>query len=140
LIPTISSRAASNPMPEVAAELLEGEAGTTVELGVFSVMDGMFRDVPLRRRAVFVPSVRYAMLTEDLGYVQITTFQESTAGEVEHALKNLALAKALILDLRGNGGGLFEVAVEVARRFLSSGVIVSTQTYDPRFSTIYHAR
>src|SRR5262249_30772154 len=75
-------------------------------------------------------------------YIRITSFQESTAKELDEALDALQPSgfKALILDLRGNSGGLFEVAVEVARRFLSSGVIVSTQTNDPRFSAIYHAR
>src|SRR5207302_1152257 len=42
-------------------------------------------------------------------------------------------------DLRGNAGGLVEVAIETARRFLPSGVIVSTQNHDPRHNTVYQA-
>jgi carboxyl-terminal processing protease len=48
--------------------------------------------------------------------------------------------RALILDLRGNPGGLVETAIETARRFLPSGVIVSTENQDPRYNTVVHAR
>jgi len=48
--------------------------------------------------------------------------------------------RALILDLRGNGGGLFEAAIDTARRFLTQGIIASTQSVDSRYSTIYQSR
>jgi carboxyl-terminal processing protease len=48
--------------------------------------------------------------------------------------------KGLVLDLRGNGGGSLEAAVETARRFLATGIITSTENYDPKLSTVYQSR
>ncbi len=93
-------------------------------------------------RGEFVPSVGYQMKTSRLGYIYLSCFQESTVQEMEDALAALSKdgMKALILDLRGNSGGLFEVAIDVARQFLSSGMITSTQNSDTKFNVVYHAR
>ncbi len=93
-------------------------------------------------RGEFVPSVGFQMKTSSLGYVYISRFQETTVQEMEDALAALGKdgMKALILDLRGNNGGLFEVAIDVARQFLSSGIITSTQNSDAKFNAVYHAR
>jgi hypothetical protein len=78
----------------------------------------------------------------EIGYIQITLFQESTPQEIDAAFAELTKsgAKGLILDLRGNSGGYLESAVEVARRFVASGVIASTENFDPKLSTVYHSR
>ena len=91
---------------------------------------------------MFTPSVTYRMQSDRLGYLHIACFQESTVQEVDDALASLGKdgMKSLILDLRGNGGGLFESAIDVARRFLATGVIATTQNSDPHFSTVYQAR
>jgi carboxyl-terminal processing protease len=82
------------------------------------------------------------MENDRVGYMQIAGFQESTPGEIDDAVASLSKdgMRALILDLRGNGGGVFEAAIEVARRFLTSGVIASTHHSDPKFNTVYQAR
>ncbi len=139
---SIDRKAVAELAPELAAELLEGEIGTTVELVL--VTPGMGpRTVTLRRRALFVPSVSYKWASATIGYVQISCFQETTLQELDEALAALTKpgsgVKALILDLRGNGGGLFDVAIEVARRFLRSGTIVTRQTFDFQQKT-YDAR
>lgn len=135
----INKKSVANLTPETALEMLEGPAGTTVDIELQSPVMGN-RVVTLRRRALFVPSVTSHMKNEVVGYLNIACFQETTLQEVDDALFNLKKnnMKALVLDLRGNTGGLFEVAVEVVRRFLDQGVIVSTQS--SRTSTIYHAR
>lgn len=91
---------------------------------------------------MFTPSVSYRMQSDRIGYMHIACFQESTVQEVDDALAALGKEgmKSLILDLRGNGGGMFESAIDVARRFLVTGVIAATQNSDPRFSTVYQAR
>ncbi len=135
--------------PELALELLEGPTGSMVELVVESPL-GETRTIALRRRPILVPSVRWAVLTETpdkkplppIGYLQIAGFQDTTLQELDDALVFLGKSdmKVLILDLRGNPGGLFEAAIEAARRFLSAGVITSTQNSDPKFNIVYQAR
>jgi C-terminal processing protease CtpA/Prc len=89
-----------------------------------------------------IQSVLAEMKSGDIGYLRILSFQDSTLQELDDWLGQLtkAGARGLVLDLRGNPGGLFEVAVETARRFLSSGVITTVENQDPKFSTVYHAR
>ncbi len=126
---------------EAAQDLLDGPAGTSVELEIYSPTTGS-RSLTLRRRAVFIPSVSHQMKSDQLGYLHIACFQDTTVQEVDDALAALAKEgmKSLILDLRGNGGGVFEAAIDVARRFLATGVIAATQNSDPRFSTVYQAQ
>jgi len=89
-----------------------------------------------------LPSVAFQMKSEHVGYIQIGRFQDSTVQEVDEALGALNKdgMKTLILDLRGNHGGLFESAIDVARRFLATGVIASTQYSDPKYNAVYQAR
>lgn len=133
------------PVADVPADtaqlLLDGPIGTTVEVEVFSPQSGV-RTLTLRRRATFLPSVRYHMQSDLIGYVHLSCFQDTTVAELDQALSSLAKAemKALILDLRGNGGGLFEAAIDAARRFLSQGIITSIECTDPKLNTVYQAR
>ncbi|MBX9678089.1 MAG: hypothetical protein K2X38_04935 [Gemmataceae bacterium] len=126
---------------DVVHDMLAGAVGTGVDLDILSPRLGM-RTITLRRRAMFVPSVYAEMKAGGIGYLQIVCFQETTPQEVDDALALFAKsdAKAVILDLRGNPGGVFESAIETARRFLSSGVIVSTEHHDPRFNTVHQSR
>ena len=91
---------------------------------------------------LFANTVQFGMKIPELGYMQITMFNESTAMEVDDAFvqMNKGGLKGLILDLRGTPGGLFESSVEVARRFLANGVIASTENYDPKQSLVYQSR
>ena len=134
---SINKKAVGALTPEAAMELLEGPIGSTIELEIISPTRGM-RSISLRRR--ILSSVSFGMRADGVGYLQITCFQETTLQEVDDALANLSKSdmKALVLDLRGNTGGLFDVAVEVARRFLAQGVVVSTQ--NSRGTTILHSR
>jgi len=139
---TLDKKASSQLTVELAHELLEGPIGSSVELVVHSQTMGV-RTLTIRRRAMFMPSVNSFMIKgTDIGYLQIVCFQDTTLQELDVALVNLNRdgMKALILDLRGNGGGIFEVAIDAARRFLISGVIASTQSNDPKLNTIYQSR
>jgi carboxyl-terminal processing protease len=139
----IGKRATADLTVEEAAALLEGDTGSTVDVIVCPPMSEPL-PLTLRRRPVYVPSINFTRLEvkDGVGYLPISCFQETTLQELDDAI--LALNKggmrALVLDLRGNGGGLFDVGVEVARRFLASGIIVSTQHADSRLNTTYHAR
>ena len=74
--------------------------------------------------------VNEGITPEGIGYLRITGFQKSTLRELDEKLRMLNAMqglKALIVDLRGNPGGLFAVGVQVAERLLPEGIIVTTQ-------------
>jgi carboxyl-terminal processing protease len=112
---------------ELAAEKLRGEPGTTVKVTVFR--GGLALDVELTRRMAPLPSVEEAPSLDDgsIRHLRINYFSEKTAEEVKAYLSAASAAgdlKGVVLDLRGNPGGLFDSAVAVAELFLPEGVIV----------------
>jgi carboxyl-terminal processing protease len=131
---------------DVAADRLRGETGSVVELEVVSPGQMLPRLVKVVRRSVVVPTVEHDLLTDPtdglpIGWIRITHFHESTVQEVKEALATLQTygMKALILDLRGNPGGLFLPAVHVTELFLSEGVIVLTQGTYKEYNRPYRA-
>jgi carboxyl-terminal processing protease len=128
----IDHKSVENLTADAVDERLRGAAGTTVQLDVLTFGDSRPHSVVLTRQLVPVPSVLSVRIIDDdlkVGYFQLTGFQETTLDEVDRALALLKAQgmKALVLDLRGNPGGLVPVAIHVAERFLSEGVIVTTQ-------------
>jgi carboxyl-terminal processing protease len=129
-ITRIGMQSTSNMSAETAMELLKGKVDTSVDLEI-ATDETPLRIVQIKRRVVAVPSVsepRFVDERQDIGYVQLIAFQETTLAELDVAIARLQASgmKVLILDLRGNPGGPFEVAVRVVERFLASGVIVTT--------------
>ena len=118
-------------MEEVQKQL-RGSQGTKVKLTVERL--GERRDVTLTRRLIVYHPVQRAELAGTTGYIQLATFSEDAAREVRRAVDSLRArgARALILDLRGNPGGLLEQGIEVSDLFLDPGkVIVSTRGRTP---------
>ncbi|HEX8199467.1 MAG TPA: S41 family peptidase, partial [Isosphaeraceae bacterium] len=126
-----------------AAGRLQGEEGTRIEIAVLHV-DGSEQRLSLVRRPVEVRSVAQARIVDPaagVGYVQLTAFQKTSTEELGQAITALRRQglRHLILDLRGNPGGLLNVAVEIAEGFLDHGVIVSTKGRAPGQSFVYRA-
>lgn len=114
-----------------AANLLQGESGSVVSL-VVSTPPQPPRRLSVRRRRVDVPSIdRVRILDREhgIGYLRLACFQKTTCRDLETTLWKLHRQgmKSLIIDLRGNPGGLLVTAVEVADKFIQRGVIVSTR-------------
>jgi C-terminal processing protease CtpA/Prc len=86
------------------------------------------------------PTVEHAVLG-NVGYLKIHCFLASTLQEFDTHLAEVLEAdcKALILDLRGNPGGLLDVSIEIARRFLPEGIVVSIQQHDAKSRRVYRA-
>ena len=128
---------------EQAADLLQGPEGSLADLTVQTPGQPP-RQVRLRRRRVEVPSIEQARIADpELGvaYVKLACFQKTTARDLEAVLWNLYRQgmRSLIVDVRGNPGGLLSTAVEVADKFIDQGVIVSTRGRSPQEDFTYTA-
>jgi carboxyl-terminal processing protease len=122
----------------VVTSEIRGPAGTKVTLTVES-RDGSPREVTLTRREVEIPQVTGHVETvggKKIGYVRLAGFFPGAHGELRQEVERLYQqgAQGLVLDLRGNGGGLLTEAVLVSSIFVPNGVIVSThgRTQDTR--------
>jgi carboxyl-terminal processing protease len=128
-ITRINQTPAEKLSAEAANERLKGKLGTAIDLEVISG-DQPARVVTLVRAPINASVTRYYMMDRDIGYIALVSFHENTLQELDEAIRNLEMQglKGLILDLRGNAGGLFDSAVQVAERFLWEGAyIVSTR-------------
>ena len=107
---------------------VRGERGTTVKVQIDRFGNANPLDLEIVRGGVPLPSVRNVfMLPESIGYVGLTGgFQQTTAEELSMAIGDLKKQgmKSLILDLRGNPGGILEQAVAVVSKFVPGGQIV----------------
>lgn len=109
---------------EVAAHV-RGQAGTDVVLTI--MRDNTNQDITITRDNIKLKTVGHKMLNNNIGYIQIVSFSEDTANEFNEAyndLKNQGM-KALVLDLRNNPGGLLTTCVEIAKKLVPKGEIVS---------------
>lgn len=114
-----------------AARLLRGTAGTRVRLTWQNPSAQEFTGDFVRRRVQIRSVTRKVMLdpVQGIGYIRMEGFQDSTAQELDEALRSLERQgmRALIWDLRGNPGGLLDTAAAVSERFIDRGVLVSTR-------------
>jgi carboxyl-terminal processing protease len=109
---------------ESVSDKLRGEIGTKVN--VVYARPGVTEPIKLRftRREVHIPAVTYATLVGDhIGYVPLQTFNENAADETSAAIESLIKqgARGIVLDMRDNGGGIVEQALETASLFLKPG-------------------
>ncbi len=114
--------------------LIRGEVGTQVQLTLQRAGLPQSLVISITRELIETPSVEWRILEQEqaIGYLRIHMFTERTAGETRRALQDLLDkgAQQLILDLRGNGGGVLDAAVDVASEFLESGVILFEERRD----------
>jgi carboxyl-terminal processing protease len=110
------------------ADLVRGEEGTEVVLTVLHQGSDERSDIAVTRATILMPSVSFRILTQDdrIGYIRLSRFTGESGKEVEEAILSLQEdgAQQLILDLRQNGGGLRDAAVDVSELFLDGGTVV----------------
>ena len=118
-----------------------GEPNTKVTVWVRREGEDELLEFNITREIIKLHSVRYEMLSDDIGYLKLTQFKHSTADESRNAVRDMLRQgmRALILDLRNNGGGLLDASVKVSSMFLRDGLIVSTKGRSERANEKYYA-
>ena len=114
-------------VPEIV-ELVKGEKGTSVTLTVRHPDATEAVDIAVVRADILLPSVTFRLLEADptIGYISLSRFSGESGNEVGAALQELLSqgATRFVLDLRQNGGGLRDAAVDVADHFLNNGPVL----------------
>jgi len=114
-----------------AINMMRGEIGTTIEIGIMREGEPEPLDFTLTRDVIAVASVRHRQLEPGYEYLRISQFKVNTGTEVEEALAEIheqnPELKGLVLDLRNNPGGILQASVKVVDAFITSGKIVYTQ-------------
>ncbi|TDH27422.1 S41 family peptidase [Segetibacter sp. 3557_3] len=122
--------------PDNIRKLLRGERGSEVKVTVFR--DGRLKPFTIKRGTIPTPSVDVAyMITPETGFIHINMFNELTYREFMQSMEKLQASgmKKLIVDLRGNGGGLLNQAVKIADEFLDGNklVVYTEGTHVPKY-------
>lgn len=142
----VDGKDAVGKTPEEINSVLRGFPGTEVELTIRRPGQEDVFDVSLLRTEVQVPNVPYSgMISDEVGYIALTTFTREAGKNVGEALQQLKAEnpnlKGLVFDLRGNGGGLLSEAVNVSNVFIPRGELVVTtkgkvREWDRSFNTM----
>lgn len=126
---TVDGKSTKGLTTDQDAKMLRGEKGSQVKL----VIERASKELPViavTRDTIHQPSVYSKLLENGIGYTRLTVFGSNTASELTTALTKLQAqgAKAYVLDLRDNGGGYLNAAIEVSSKFIPSGPIVSVES------------
>ena len=109
------------------SDRLRGDAGTTFVIKIRRPSTGKVMKIKVTRRAIQLPSVPYYGLRQDgVGYINLNQFTEGCAQQVRRAFLDLKGKgmKKLVLDLRGNGGGVEQEAVSLVNMFVPKGKLI----------------
>jgi carboxyl-terminal processing protease len=127
----VDGRSIAGEQADVATGMIKGPPGTSVRLKLAGPSGGDTRTLELERAEVRVPAVEGKLRRvegKEVAYVRLGGFSEGAHGELKGEIERLYRqgAEGLVLDLRGNGGGLLNEAVLTSSVFVDKGVIVST--------------
>ncbi len=126
------------------SELLKGQSGTEISMEVKRGENDIF-NLNLKREEIKIDNIPfYDVLQDSIGYIKLTGFTKNAANEVKNAFLTLKKDHSLhsvIIDLRGNGGGLLNEAVDICNIFVEKGnLIVSTKGKNPDKNNFYSTR
>ncbi len=111
-----------------------GPAGTTVELTIRRANEPLPFTVEVTRESILIPTVESEVLEEEIGYIQLFMFGRNSLRDLRSALREVMSQdpRGLIIDLRGNGGGFLDLAVDVTSEFISNETILIERFGDGR--------
>ena len=121
---------------------LKGDPGTEVRVKVAKFGTGEEREFTIKRERIAIPGVPYhGFIAEGIGYIQHSEFTEDCSNDMRKALmelKETGQLKALVLDYRGNGGGILQEAVKILSLFVPKGTeVVSMRGRSERSSSVF---
>lgn len=123
----IEGRSTKKMKMNKAVSIMRGKPGTDVDITISREGVEEPMDFTITRDVIKIKSIPYAgLLNDNVGYIKLTAFSKTTSGEMKKALDSLKNkgARKLILDLRGNPGGVLDEAVETASLFLRPGRLI----------------
>lgn len=129
LIVGVNGKTVNADVMDEAIKTIKGEPGTPVTLTIYRPSRKEKFDVEIIREWIDIKVVKTEMLSDDIGYIRLTMFDEKSASEFERSLKGLVDddVKGVIIDLRQNPGGYLSQCVEIADMLLGKSLIVYTE-------------
>jgi carboxyl-terminal processing protease len=126
-----------------AVQKMRGKSGSEVRLTIWRPGLKAPKEMKLTRGTVKIQSAKFETLENGYGYIRLTTFNENAASDIKAAMSRIEKGgklRGLVLDLRGNPGGLLDQAVEVTSLFVEDGVVVSTLGRNPEQKEVRSVR
>ena len=142
LIVSVEGKSIAGESSEVSTEKIKGPEGTDVTIGVKGSADGKVRELEIERAQISLPNVTGKVEKSGghaLGYVRMVSFSEGVHAQMREAVQKVEKqgAEGIVLDLRGNGGGLLEEAVLTASIFLPKDEVVVTTNSRTQGHAVY---
>lgn len=122
-----------------AVSLIRGPRGSIVTVSILRGSAKEAKDYKIPREKIVIKSVETEILAGNIGYIKLNTFEnQNAAEEMEKAINSMKSKniKGIIIDVRNNGGGLLQNAIEIGSMFMKDGVIVYTIDRDGKKETI----
>jgi carboxyl-terminal processing protease len=115
-------------LTEVVSKM-KGEEGTKVRISILREGETKPMEFTITRRQIEVPTIDYQMLEDNIGYIEISEFDEITVSQFKEAVDKLEAKgmKGLVIDVRNNPGGLLEAVCKMLDRLLPKGLLVYTE-------------
>ncbi|MBS1714113.1 MAG: S41 family peptidase [Armatimonadetes bacterium] len=120
--------------------MIKGPEGSMVKVRVMRAKEPQPLEFEIRRTLVVIPTVEGRMVSNDeVGYVSVADFARPTGQQFESALDDVLAQnpKGLVIDLRGNGGGLLDTAVDMLSRFMENKPVVRTKKRSGSIETVF---
>jgi len=138
LIVSIDATSTKGLTVDAASKLLRGKAGSAVQLGIVRAASSAPATLSIVREEVQPPTVVYRMLPGSIGYVWVMAFGKATPREFDLATSRLKDqgAKAMVLDLRNDGGGYVDSALLISERFVANKALLIYQERNAHSTTI----
>ena len=130
IILEINGQSAKGKSYSDVSAILKGQSGTTINLKIQRPGESAPIEKTVNREIIKIDNIPYSgMLPHDIGYIKLTSFTQKAASEVKQAflkLREKNTLKGVVIDIRGNGGGLLNEAVDIVNIFVDRGQDVVT--------------